>query len=717
MRQEIARVATAGRKTLQGLLAAGVMTIAMFAPVDDASADPCAAGSTSWQGLNGAGFNTDSNWSNGGPSAACDTFITAPGTYAISMTSGANMKSLTLGGAGSSPTLVISAVNPNTNLSASTAGIEIKPGAAVVLTCPALPTGCNGDPTGGGSSLSSGSAPFKNEGTITVDAASGMGATITGPLVNAGALKIEQDARLDDAAVVNKGSLSIADGKTLTSKGDSCGDTTVSFKNDSGGSIDAAGSGDLNVVNYEQGNGTTKGSLPVTMPCGTLKYTGNGTSVVQANAGIDLSGESQANQALTVNAAASNTEARLVGGSFTNKGSITLTCPAFGCSGGSDGGARFNANGNAFTNAGIFTVASSSGNGVLISGGLTNTGTMQFDQGAGLKNVVTNQGAINIADGKTVSSFGDSCGDGAARVINGTGGSINGAGSGTLSVRYYEQGNGTTSGAAPVTMPCGALTYIGTGASTVQVDGEVPMTGAPAAGQTLRIPGKVNAPASFTNAGTIALASGGILNFGGTMTNTGRLSGVGTVTGSVDNTTGVVAPGSSPGTLAVNGGYSQGAGGSLEIEIAGAGVGQFDKLTIGTGATLNGTLALQPTSGYAGAAALGDGIDFLTYGSARAGQFAQVTTTPSLACPKQFALDYADGEKRVGVDVLDGPFSCGGGGGSGSGSSSSAPPAISLPAPAAKKPVKCKKGFRKTKVKGKTQCKRIKKKGKKRGKR
>ncbi|HWA53464.1 MAG TPA: hypothetical protein VG816_04755 [Solirubrobacterales bacterium] len=711
MRLGIFQLGAGARTALRSLLAAGAMSVAMIGQVDDASADPCAGGSTEWQGVNGASFNSDANWSNGGPSSSCDTFITTAGTYTVSMTGGANMKSLTLGGPGSSPTLVITAAGPNTNLNATTSGIDIKAGANVVLTCPALPGGCNGGPTSGGASLNSGSAPFANHGTITVDAASGTGATIVGPLVNTGTVRIEQDTRMNNGAVVNQGALEIADGKTLTSSGSSCGDTAVSFKNDTGGSVSAAGTGTLSVVNYEQGNGATSGSLPVNMPCGTLKYTGNGASAVQANGGIDLSGEMKGNQQLTLNAASANTNARLVGGNFTNNGSITLTCPAFGCSGGPGGGAGFNANGNTFTNAGSFTVASSSETGANLSGGLTNTGTMQFDQSTVLNGVITNQGSIGIANGKTVSSFGESCGQPGSRVINDTGGAINSTGNGTLSLGNYEQGGGTTSGPSPVTMPCGSLQYVGTGAGTVQIDGIVTLAaGAPAAGQTLRIGGTLNASAAFTNAGTIALTSG-TLGGGNTVTNGGRLVGVGTVSGSVDNTTGVVAPGSSPGTLAVNGGYTQGSGGSLEIEIAGTGVGQFDKLTIGGGATLGGTLALQPTSGYASSAALGDGIDFLTYGSSRTGQFGQVTTTPSLACPKQFALDYADAEKRVGVDVLDGPFSCGGGD-TGGGSPSITPPAISLPASTAKKPVKCKKGFRKVKAKGKTQCKKIKKKKK-----
>ncbi|HWA54096.1 MAG TPA: hypothetical protein VG816_07985, partial [Solirubrobacterales bacterium] len=129
MRLGISQFGAGARTGLRSLLAAGFMSAAMVGPVDDAAADPCAGGVTEWKGINGASFNSDANWSNGGPSASCDTFITAPGAYTISMTSGANMKSLTLGGAESSPTLVISAASPNTNLNASTTGIEIKHGA------------------------------------------------------------------------------------------------------------------------------------------------------------------------------------------------------------------------------------------------------------------------------------------------------------------------------------------------------------------------------------------------------------------------------------------------------------------------------------------------------------------------------------------------------------------------------------------------------------
>ena len=51
------------------------------------------------------------------------------------------------------------------------------------------------------------------------------------------------------------------------------------------------------------------------------------------------------------------------------------------------------------------------------------------------------------------------------------------------------------------------------------------------------------------------------------------------MTGNVTNTSGTVEPGSSPGTLTVTGNYTQGAGGTLQTEIAGTTPGtQFDRL-------------------------------------------------------------------------------------------------------------------------------------------
>ena len=76
----------------------------------------------------------------------------------------------------------------------------------------------------------------------------------------------------------------------------------------------------------------------------------------------------------------------------------------------------------------------------------------------------------------------------------------------------------------------------------------------------------------------------------------GTLSGSGTIIGDVDNNAGVVGPGSSPGTLTIDGDFTQGAAGELLIEIAG--LGDFDVLSISGSAILGGDIAVNLLGGY-----------------------------------------------------------------------------------------------------------------------
>ncbi len=59
----------------------------------------------------------------------------------------------------------------------------------------------------------------------------------------------------------------------------------------------------------------------------------------------------------------------------------------------------------------------------------------------------------------------------------------------------------------------------------------------------------------------------------------GKVRGNGTIEGNVINMGGLIAPGFSPGTLTINGNYTQLAG-LLDLEVAGLGLGQFDQLLI-----------------------------------------------------------------------------------------------------------------------------------------
>jgi outer membrane autotransporter protein len=103
----------------------------------------------------------------------------------------------------------------------------------------------------------------------------------------------------------------------------------------------------------------------------------------------------------------------------------------------------------------------------------------------------------------------------------------------------------------------------------------------------------------------------------------GLLSGNGIIGGDLTNG-GIVNPGrvNSPGTLTVAGNYTQTAGGTLQIEIAGTAPGQFDLLAVGGHASLAGTLQLIRLGNFQ--LQLGDKITFLTAGGGVSGTFSTI---------------------------------------------------------------------------------------------
>jgi hypothetical protein len=143
--------------------------------------------------------------------------------------------------------------------------------------------------------------------------------------------------------------------------------------------------------------------------------------------------------------------------------------------------------------------------------------------------------------------------------------------------------------------------------------------------------GRVTPDTYVQSAGTTRLEGGGLLSPSMTL-NGGTLSGAGTLHVNMNNVAGVIAPGASAGRLtiassaspSVGGDFSQGANGSLRVEIGGLTPGtEHDQLVIARHANLNGGLNIDVINNFS--PELGDQFVILTLGGIRAGQFAHVS--------------------------------------------------------------------------------------------
>jgi hypothetical protein len=75
------------------------------------------------------------------------------------------------------------------------------------------------------------------------------------------------------------------------------------------------------------------------------------------------------------------------------------------------------------------------------------------------------------------------------------------------------------------------------------------------------------------------------------------LGGSGTLQGDMTNN-GTLAPGNSPGAIAVNGNYVQSERATMVMELAGTGLEDFDRLSVSGSAALDGTLTISLLNGF-----------------------------------------------------------------------------------------------------------------------
>jgi filamentous hemagglutinin family protein len=206
--------------------------------------------------------------------------------------------------------------------------------------------------------------------------------------------------------------------------------------------------------------------------------------------------------------------------------------------------------------------------------------------------------------------------------------------SGSLSTTVLNMAASSLSVTGTVTTGAGISTITGSslanaGTFKVASGGSVVMNGSTLTntGAIQVLDGSMQVNGGFpTNAGTLQVDTGTTFATGGNaLTNAGVVKGTGTIdlSGATLTNSGTVSPGASPGTLVINGNFTQTPAGTLNIELGGVQQGiTYDLLQVTGTATLDGTLAVSTVNGFAPAA--GNAFDFMTYAS-RIGDFSTIT--------------------------------------------------------------------------------------------
>jgi hypothetical protein len=462
-------------------------------------------------------------------------------------------------------------------------------------------------------------------------------------------------------------------GGVLNMAGDISSSGTVT---QNGGTLNYT-SGQISGGTYEYLGGTTTGTPLLTGS--KLKIGPSATNPVSFFF-IDnntLEGDAHVGQTLTIlNNGHTATPFGLSSASgFTNNGSIILIGSPLG------GSTHLNVAGTLTNSAtGLLHFQSPDG-GRLFTGDLANDGTVRIDQSTTFdkpSGQYTNNNQFimsrNLAlqNGGTLTNAATGVISGAATatatltstlnsagIVRATSGTLRLAGTSTTNSGVFEALNASTLDVtAPLTnLSAGTLTggtyrSVSTGGAAAMTVAGSPVTTI-AAGTTVELSG-AGATMLFgstalqssltTNAGTLkifnghhfnmtnALANSGTVHLGGAaladgmltaaagVTNTGTITGHGTINGNIMNTSGTVAPGSSPGSLQVAGDYTQGAAGTLAIEVASA--TSHDILNVAGSAALDGTLGVSLIDGFSPLA--GHSFDVMDWGT-RSGTFANVS--------------------------------------------------------------------------------------------
>ncbi len=525
-------------------MTAAILALAAWSP-GAARASGC---ENSWTNSKGGSWFEKEDWSKKSvPTASEEVCISLNGTYTVTATTETiTVKALTIGGGTGTQTLAAeSTCGAHAKLTA-TSGLTIASSGELLMTDG---DHCDNNVTVVGA--------ITNEGLLTTAFAEGATSgirSIQGNLTNTGTIAIDAGSSYngESTTLTNRGAIDVAESFSLVVS------NKASVVNGAGGSIAGGATGRVLLepkTSFTEGAGTTSGTLPVVVDDGALAYepSGGESTIAQRGEGSSLSGTTSAKQSLLLQSTCGENMRDSVAAGFANGGSIALT----------DGESCNNSvtlavTSGAISNSGTITTSYADGASAgtrSIQGNLTNTGTLTVDAGTSYNGegaVLSNKGAIDVAEGRSLAVSNK------ASVLNAAGGSIAGGATGNVFVEpksAFTEGAGTTSGAVPVVIRQGSLTYEPSGGeSTIAMRGEnSSISGTTGAKQSLLLQAtcgenmRLAVAGGFTNAGSIALTDGESCNNSVTLAVTsGAISNSGTITTSY-------ADGASAGTRSIQG--------------------------------------------------------------------------------------------------------------------------------------------------------------------
>lgn len=442
--------------------------------------------------------------------------------------------------------------------------------------------------------------------------------------------------------------------------------TTVTYAGDISGnqSIDIIGSPSGTGTMSASGNVNNSGVLTLTSTA-ALGATITSPSTLTNNAGGIINIEAGSGGARTLNTTG-----------FVNDGTVNVNAST-----------TLNATSGTYTNNGSMTVAG--GTTITMGGG----GVLSFNQNAGTLNLLGNF----VSNGETFNYNGGTI-SGSDIQLNG--GSLNlatpNAGRFDMITTVNHSGNTSSNQAIDIIgSPNGTGTLSASGAFSNS--GIITMTSTAATGATISSPSLVTnnsdgqiiinpgsggartITASLTNDGLLDVNAHTTVNApSGTLTNRGMfdiasgaeiiISGSGTVTLNNDGGTitgggildlnssdvvvnnGITAPGSSAGTLTVQGNWNQGSGGQLQIEVGGTNAGvDHDVLAITGAANLDGALHVSLINGFT--PSVGDSFTILTATGGVSGRFSQITY-PQLGGAAKPVIEYQANAVIIRLDPV-----------------------------------------------------------------